>query len=705
MPKGRKRLDLGAVSNDRRWIFLADAVGEREPAVRGGFNFKEPIYQLLLWDTSSSKSQVLSDDETGLVRLAVSTDGSKAASTGVPFTRVWDTTTGKKLWEIANYNAEELHFTPDSKHLIAAPGGGQLEWHIWDADTGKPSRGLTPPPDGYVWMFAVSPDGSLLLLPTETDYLLWDMKKGEARHRWPRANQSGRGTFAPDGRSVVTYDTILQRRDVVTGKNLYDDVVPLGHVAPVRRVFFTPEGKRLISLGVDRTACVWDVATSKLLRTVPLESQAIDAWTTTRDGNTLVGIDERLTVHRWPLNVDAPKTSVELRDAQNLKIGLRARDIRIAPNGALVVLAWPRTAEYTFYRYSFSFWDLETGKLRYWGGDPGLQYRGDYTRLAPDGAWAGSGEGIHDTRTGAGRVLPMSPISAAHLPTFSADSRLVAASSDGTRVWEVATGRVLCDLPRGIGTTDVVAFSPDSRRLACLGETKLFVWDLPSGRPVVERPFPEHVPPRERWISGGIAFSPDGKTLASGHSDGTILLWSIPEAVSESKWNDPEGSLMLSDLGDEMTVNAYQGVWQLAGQPDDAVRLLKAKYPLIAAALPDEWKKLVAGLDSGRFALREAASKRLLELGRASVMPLRLALKDSPTPEQVKRIEALLAELDPPPSRPRGDDLRVVRAVAVLETCGTDEAIKLLKDWSERGATPRLADEAAKAVERMRAGR
>jgi hypothetical protein len=55
--------------------------------------------------------------------------------------------------------------------------------------------------------------------------------------------------------------------------------------------------------------------------------------------------------------------------------------------------------------------------------------------------------------------------------------------------------------------------------------------------------------------------------------------------------------------------------------------------------------------------------------------------------------------------RPRGDDLRAIRAVAVLEAIGTEEARRVLAEWADRGSPPRLADEAERALARLRAGR
>ena len=62
---------------------------------------------------------------------------------------------------------------------------------------------------------------------------------------------------------------------------------------------------------------------------------------------------------------------------------------------------------------------------------------------------------------------------------------------------------------------------------------------------------------------------------------------------------------------------------------------------------PAELARLFADLDLPRFSEREAASRRLRELGRAAEGPLRRELRRELSPEQVARIEALLAALEP----------------------------------------------------------
>jgi WD40 repeat protein len=694
-PKLNGLISPMAVTNDRRWVLYSDS-----PSLTGRNDFPG---HLMLWDTTTGEERVLVENESPMRAGAFSPDGRRAVASGGGGIRVWDTVTGRKLWEVSGAEPGPICFSPDGKYVIAAPGIGQVNpnpWRVWAADTGKPANHQQLPTMGYAMSFAVSPDGNQLLIPTATDYILWDLKAGEVRHRWPGAKQRGRGTFAPDGRSVVTSDTILRRWDLATGKNLYADVAPLGHTAAVRRLFFTPDGRRVVSVGDDGTARAWDVATARPLRTVPIDP-AIEVWAMTPDASTLVGVDERLTVHRWPLTADGPKTAADLRDAQKLNVGLRPREAHVLPDGTLALLAWPKSPEYQLHRFSFSFWDTATGRLIRWGGDPGNDYRGDYVRLSPDARLSASSEAAFDTRTGAKRGLPGSPFGLGGTPVFSPDGRLLATATRETRIWEVASGRVLIDLPGG--STDHAAFSPDGRRLAVALPERLAVWDVGLRKLVAEWPVsePAFSQPGSGVGVGPVAFSPDGRSLVTGHLAGTILLWKVPPPVPDGRWSEADAAAAWDALADSNPGNAYPAVWQLSDYPAEVVPFLRDKFTLTPVAGPDEWPRLIAALDSPRFAEREAASKRVRELGRAAEGPLRQALKRAPSPEQVARIEALLAALEPP-ARLTGDDLRAVRAVAVLEACGTPPARRLLSEWAEHGSPPRLADEASLAAERLK---
>ena len=241
-----KKLDLpfpkiasglfGSRSDDRRWLFFS---GRHWPARVWveGLQDTGIGYQLVLWDTSTGKSRVLSDEETGHVLLTISPDGRKVARRA-PGTRLGHGHRQTPL-EVPNYNAEQMHFTPDARVLIA-PGGAVNAVAIWDADTGEPAKELIPRAILCVDVRGL-PDGSLLLMPTETDYLLWNMKKrsaiaGQGPPVWT-------GTFAPDGRSVVAHDTIFRKWDVAAGKNLYEDVASLG-MSPVKKLFYSPMATR-----------------------------------------------------------------------------------------------------------------------------------------------------------------------------------------------------------------------------------------------------------------------------------------------------------------------------------------------------------------------------------------------------------------------------------------------------------------------------
>jgi len=78
----------------------------------------------------------------------------------------------------------------------------------------------------------------------------------------------------------------------------------------------------------------------------------------------------------------------------------------------------------------------------------------------------------------------------------------------------------------------MVSFSPDGRTLASSSyDSTIIVWDVATGQPIAQPIVGHYSPvPYEYFINtprSSVAFSPDGKTLASGSFDNTIMLWDM----------------------------------------------------------------------------------------------------------------------------------------------------------------------------------
>ena len=93
------------------------------------------------------------------------------------------------------------------------------------------------------------------------------------------------------------------------------------------------------------------------------------------------------------------------------------------------------------------------------------------------------------------------------------------------RVWDLASGKVIRRLETGQYVRSA-ALSPDDRHIVTGGWDEVTrIWDWSSGKQVFE--FSDY---KDRpW---GMAWSPNGKYIFSGTTDGTLIMWKVPQSIN-----------------------------------------------------------------------------------------------------------------------------------------------------------------------------
>jgi hypothetical protein len=200
-----------------------------------------------------------------------------------------------------------------------------------------------------------------------------------------------------------------------------------------------------------------------------------------------------------------------------------------------------------------------------------------------------------------------------------------------------------------------------------------------------------------------IAPSTDGKTIASGSSDGTNRVQPLvaSNAVKPAQKLDmKELEAYWTTLAGEDAPRAYQAVLALKEAAGQSVPFLQERVQQGAKVDEIKLAKLIAELDDDQFAVREKATQELEQQGDLAVDALRKALTGTISVEARRRIEAILdkqtvaAMLTP-------DRQRLVRALEVLENAGTPEARQALRKLAEGAGNPILAREAQAALKRL----
>src|SRR5439155_3174897 len=205
-------------------------------------------------------------------------------------------------------------------------------------------------------------------------------------------------------------------------------------------------------------------------------------------------------------------------------------------------------------------------------------------------------------------------------------------------------------------------------------DRSVHVWDVQTGKELAG--YKGH-----SSTINSVAFSPDGKQLASASGDTTALVWDVagltapavavkalPAEEIETRW----AALLSNDGG-----KAFEAICDLSASPKEAVALLAQHLKPAEAVEPEVIAKLIADLDSDQYKLRQKAHADLLKIGERAVPAIEKALSAQPPLETKTRLETLREKMTT--MTLQGDKLQACRAIEVLERIGSPEARQALQ--------------------------
>ena len=352
-----------------------------------------------------------------------------------------------------------------------------------------------------------------------------------------RMTLDGHGTstlsadYSPDGNRLATIgnDGTVILWDALSGEELIrlNGTTEPNDFVTTQRVAYSPDGKLLVA--VDRNQVrVFDADSGNLIETLDGHKADVTSVSISNDGRYIAsgGVDGSAII--WDISMnDSHRELVGHLDA--------IENLTFSPDGRWVIT--------TSYDKTMKIWDAHSGYL--------LQ---DYTEFT-------------------GVVLGAA---------FSPDGKRFAFSDETIHLWQLSdnpdedqagiSSAELFKIPNAISET----FSPDGGQLAGISGNDIKIWDSATGRELYT------LTGHTGWVMG-LAYSPDGKSLASTSLDGTVKIWSLSpgnETVAVSVAGavygnrlayNPNGEEFITSSGDGTTTvwNAKTGEPRLTVQGHD----------------------------------------------------------------------------------------------------------------------------------------
>jgi hypothetical protein len=264
------------------------------------------------------------------------------------------------------------------------------------------------------------------------------------------------------------------------------------------------------------------------------------------------------------------------------------------------------------------------------------------------------------------------------------------------RVFDLATGRARMNL-RLTTTDERASLTPDGRSVLITrheGRGAVALWDLLSGE------LRCHITDVSRdGPTGQLLFTPDSRFLVVTSPTRLAHVWDLHTPARAPGQQFASVDAAWSALAERNAHNPHAALAWLAAHPADAVPFLAERVKAPETPTARQVAEWIKQLDSDVFAGRETAEAKLRSAVRVFGQTMEEAASETTSPEVRTRLRNLLAWKDR--WTLTSEEMRVLRAVEVLERIGSSAAREVLKKLAAGPAEAWVTQDAAAALDRL----